>query len=258
MSAGKIFKGRKSTNGGLTTPVNPPQHVPAAPWIIPVMYGLCPEHLSLRSWMPACCPSWVQRRSVEHSSPHPCFHDGGKALQAPWQTRWFWPNNENLKRQEKVYFTAGCSDHVPDFLGGRPSLWDWFQQRVKIPPRCSGMLKINHVFCHTVILNIIISIYVLDSSSYQLKRQHLRSSLRGCLNQRSCTWIITTSEPRPAAICIYWLTEVSLQSHSIQDGSAHMMLSALSLKHKKKTQKTLSSNHFFHTSVWIRFDVDSV
>lgn len=104
-------------------------------------------------------------------------------------------------------------------------------------------VKNQPCFCHNVILNIIISIYVLDSSSYRLKRQLLRSSLRGCLNQRSCTWIITTSEPRLASICIYWLTEVSLQSHSIRDGSAHMMLSALSCKHKKK--KKLSSNHFF-------------
>lgn len=105
--------------------------------------------------------------------------------------------------------------------------------------------NVKHQPClgHTVILNIIISIYVLDSSNYQLKRQLLRSSLRGCLNQRSCSWIITTSEPRLASICIYWLTEVSLQSHSIRDGSAHMMLSALSWKHQKK--KTLSSNHFF-------------
>ena len=30
------------------------------------------------------------------------------------------------------------------------------------------------------------------------------------LNQRSCTWIITTSEPCLADICIYWVTGVSL------------------------------------------------
>lgn len=60
------------------------------------------------------------------------------------------------------------------------------------------------------------------------------------LNQRSCTWIIATSEPCLADICIYWVTGVSLTQTS-----PHVMLSVWCGKHQKRLLQII-----FHTSVW--------
>lgn len=114
----------------------------------------------------------------------------------------------------------------------------------------AGALKVDQVFSWFIIIDIL----VLDLTKSILKNPiwcnhwgllFWKSAYAACLclNQRSCTWIITTSEPRLAAICIYWLTEVSLHSHSIWDESPHTTLSVQSWKHQKKP--TLSSNHFF-------------
>lgn len=62
-------------------------------------------------------------------------------------------------------------------------------------------------------------------------------------NPRSCTWIIATREPCLSNICIYWVTGVSL-TQTVQWIAACDLICI-----EPQTSKTLSSNHFSHTSV---------
>ena len=77
-------------------------------------------------------------------------------------------------------------------------------------------------------------------------------------NQRSCKWIIPTNEPCLAAICIYWLPEVSLHSPYLGWITTYDVISTEIETSKKAPLSWNLFFFFFHTLAWIQFDVDSV